>query len=66
MWSEENRLWGGEKMSEQKSSKKRILMYVLAVIAVAAIAWIIFKGTNVFNYAENYDNAIEAQQAEDE
>ncbi len=54
-------------MSErQPPDKKRILMYVLAAIAIAAIAWIIFRGTNVFNYAENYDNAIEAQQAEEE
>jgi len=54
-------------MSEnQPQNKKRILMYVLAAIAIAVIAWIIFRGTNVFNYAENYDNAIEAQQAEEE
>ena len=49
-------------MSEQKSSKKRILMYVLAGIAIAAIAWIIFRGTNVFNYAQNYSDSIEAKQ----
>ena len=58
---------GVSEMSErQPPDKKRILMYVLAAIAIAAIAWIIFRGTNVFNYAENYDNAIEAQQAEEE
>lgn len=53
-------------MSEkQAQSKRRILIYVLAVIAIAAIAWVVFRGTNVFNYAENYDNAIEAQQEQE-
>ena len=50
-------------MSEkQAADKKRVLMIVIAVIVIAAVAWVILRGTNVFNYAEGYDKAIEAQQ----
>ncbi len=40
-------------------------MVVLAVVVIAAIVWVVLRGTNVFNYAENYDNANEAQQEQD-
>ncbi len=53
-------------MSEKRAQdKKRILMYVLAAIVIAAILWVVLRGTNVFNYVENYGNAIEAQQSEE-
>lgn len=48
-------------MSEQRSTGKRVLLYVFAVLALAVIAWIIFRGTNVFNYA---DRANELNQQE--
>lgn len=48
-------------MSEQRSAGKRVLLYVFAVLALAVIAWIIFRGTNVFNYA---DRANELKQNE--
>ena len=50
-------------MSEQRSKRNRVLLYVLAVVAIAVIAWIIFRGTNVFNYI---DRANELQQQETE
>jgi t-SNARE complex subunit (syntaxin) len=54
-------------MSEKQAvDKKRVLMYVLAVVIIVAIVWVILRGTNVFNYAENYGNAIEAQQESEE
>ena len=54
-------------MSEkQAQDKRKILMYVLAAIAIAAILWVVLRGTNVFNYAQNYDNAIEVQQESEE
>lgn len=48
-------------MSEQRSTGKRVLLYVFAVLALAVIAWIIFRGTNVFNYI---DRANELGQQE--
>lgn len=49
-------------MSEQRSTVKRVLLYVFAVLALAVIAWIVFAGTNVFNYI---DRANEMEQTEE-
>lgn len=50
-------------MSEQRSGTKRIVLYVLAAVAVAVIAWIIFRGTNVFNYIDRA-NELGQEQAD--
>ena len=53
-------------MSEKRAGgKKRILMYVLAAIVIAAILWVVLRGMNVFRYVDNYGNAIEEQQSEE-
>lgn len=48
-------------MSEQRSTGKRVLLYFFAVLALVAIVWIVFAGTNVFNYI---DRANELEQTE--
>ena len=48
-------------MSEQRSKSKRVLLFILAVLAAAVIVWIVFRGTNVFNYIDRA-NEIKQQQ----
>lgn len=50
-------------MSEHRSTGKRVLLYVFAVLALAVIAWIIFRGTNVFNYLDRA-NGLKQQEIE--
>lgn len=50
-------------MSEQKTKNKRVLLYVLAALMIAAIIWIIFWGTNVFNYIDRA-NEIRQEQTQ--
>lgn len=50
-------------MSEQKRKTKRALLYVLAAIIIAAIVWVIFWGTNVFNYTDRV-NEIRQEQTQ--
>ena len=51
-------------MSELRSRGKRVLLYVLAALAIAVIAWIVFCGTNVFNYNERANEAVQQQTDE--
>jgi len=52
-------------MSEQKrSGKQRVILYVMAVLAIAAIVWIIFRGTNVFNYIDRANEIYEEQSTQ--
>ncbi len=51
-------------MSERKNNKKRVLLYILAALIIAAIAWVIFGGTDVFNYIDRA-NELRQEQSED-
>ncbi len=51
-------------MSEQRSNKKRVLLYIIAALIIAAIVWVIFAGTNVFNYIDRA-NELRQEQSED-
>ncbi len=63
---QKQKVLGVDEMSEKRAGgKKRILMYVLAAIVIAAILWVVLRGMNVFRYVDNYGNAIEEQQSEE-
>lgn len=52
-------------MSEQRNTGKRVMLYIFAGLALVVIAWIVFRGTNVFNYVDRA-NEIRQQETEEE